>query len=381
MTRRRPFLLALPAVLLVLVVLALVAAPGLRRFAVPDARPDARAASEAAEPPQTVATVVAAAETWQPTIEAVGNLRALDGADLAFETAGIVDAISFGSGASVRRGMVLARLRLDDEPARLDQARAQADLAAVNLARDEKQFAAQAVSHAALDQDRATLLADRAAAASIEALIAEKTLVAPFDGTLGVRQVDLGQYLQPGTKVVTLQALDPIAADVFVPEADLARVRGGEAGHLAVAAWPGRDFAARVSALTPQVDQASRTVLVRALVPNADHALLPGMFATLRLVAGAPVAHLTLPQTAISYATYGSTVFVVTTDAHGRAVAHQRLVRPGEQRGDQIAVLAGIAAGDVVVSAGQLKLHDGTAVVVDNSVRPDGSADPHPPQE
>jgi membrane fusion protein, multidrug efflux system len=333
------------------------------------------------EPPQVVATAVATTMDWDNTVAAMGDLRALNGADLSFEAAGVVDAIGFASGQDVARGAVLARLRLDDETARLAQLRAEADLAAINLARDQKQFAAQAVSHAIVDQDHATLLADQAQVAAEQALIAEKTLVAPFAGRLGVRQVDLGQYLQPGTRVVTLQALDPIAADFFVPQQDVGALRVGAAVQFTTDAFPRRRFTARVSAITPQVDQASRTVLVRAIVGNADRALIPGMFVNVTVATGAPTPRLTLPLAAIAFAPYGDTVFVLRRDAGGQEVARQVLVTTGPARGDQVAVLRGLAAGDVVVSAGQTKLHDGTPVVVDNTVTPAAGADPVLPEE
>lgn len=333
------------------------------------------------EPPQMVATAVAKTLSWQPSLEAMGDLRALNGSDLSFEAAGVVDSIAFASGQDVPKGAVIARLRLDDEPAKLVQLRAQADLAAINLERDTRQFQAQAVSHAIVDTDHATLLADQAAIVAQQALIAEKTLVAPFAGRLGVRQVDLGQFLQPGTKVVTLQALDPIAADFYVPQQSLGGLHVGEPVAITTDAYPGRPFTAGVSAITPQVDQASRTVLVRAIVGNRDHALIPGMFVGVTLATGRPQMRLTLPQSAISFAPYGDTVFVVRHDAHGRAMVHQAAVATGARRGDQVAIVSGLAAGDVVVSAGQTKLHEGTPVVVNNTIQPDASVDLQLPEE
>ena len=334
-----------------------------------------------AEPPQVVATATATLMPWEASVAAMGDLRALNGADLSFETAGVLDGIAFASGQDVGKGAVIARLRLDDEAARLAQLRAQADLAAITLARDTKQFAAEAVSHAIVDTDHATLLADQAQVAAEQALIAEKTLVAPFAGRLGVRAVDLGEYLQPGTKVVTLQALDPIAADFYVPQQDLGALHAGAAVSVTTDAFPGRHFTATISAITPQVDQASRTVLVRAIVANADRVLIPGMFVSVTVTTGAPTMRLTLPAAAIAFAPYGDTVFVVRRNAAGRPIAREALVTTGGTRGDQVAVLAGLAAGDVVVSAGQTKLHDGTPIVVNNAVVPDASADPTVPEE
>ena len=333
------------------------------------------------EPPQTVATVRARRMVWRDRLDAVGNLRAVRGADLSAETAGIVDAIGFQSGADVSAGTVLLRLRLDEEPARLAELRANADLAALNLSRDTRENQAQAISHAVVDTDQATLAADRAQVQAEQALIEEKIVRAPFAGRLGVRQVDLGQYLQPGTAVVTLQALDPIYVDFYLPQSELAAIAVGETVHLSADSYPGREFEAKVSAIAPRVDQASRTVEVRATLPNADHALLPGMFASVRLDAGPPVERVTLPQTAIAFATYGSTVFVLAKGPDDRLVAHQVLVTTGDTRGEQVAVLSGLSGGETVVSAGQIKLHDGTPVVVNNAIAAPMSADPHPREE
>ena len=333
------------------------------------------------EPPQTVATVIARRMTWRDRLDAVGNVRAVRGADLSAETAGIVDATLFQSGADVTAGTVLLRLRLNDEPARLAELRANAELAQVNLTRDTRENQAQAVSHAVVDTDQATLAADRAQVQAEQALIEEKIVRAPFAGRLGVRQVDLGQYLQPGTTIVTLQALDPLYVDFYLPQSDLAALSVGEPVQVTTDAYPGRIFTATVSAVAPKVDQASRTVEVRATLPNTDHALLPGMFASVRLDAGPPVARVTLPQTTIAYATYGSTVFVVGPGQNGGRIAHQVLVTTGASRGEQVAILSGLSGGETVVSAGQLKLHDGTPVTVNNAVAAPMNADPHPREE
>ncbi len=339
------------------------------------------ASAVAAEPAQTVSTVVAQRQSWQPSLDLIGNLRAERGADLAFEVAGIVDAIGFASGQDVAAGALLVRLRLNDEPARLAQLRAQADLAATNLGRDSKQNAVQAVSQAVVDNDRSTLAADRAQVDAEQALMEEKVLRAPFAGRLGIRQVDLGQYLQPGASIVTLQALDPMFVDFPVPQQALAMLHVGDVADVSVDAYPGRRFVARVAAISPQVDAASRSATVRAALDNHDHALVPGMFATVHVAAGAAREAVTVPQTAIAYSTYGDTVYVLRHDAAGRLVAHQVLVTTGTERGDQVAVMAGLAAGDVVVSAGQLKLHDGSVVEVNNQVQPGGGANPQPAEE
>ena len=334
-----------------------------------------------AEPVQTVSAVEAVRTPWHSAVDAVGDLRAVRGADLSAETAGIVAEIDFTSGADVRAGTVLLRLRLNDEPGRLAQLRADADLAALNLNRDRREFQAQAVSHAVVDTDTATLAADRAQVDAEQALIEEKIVRAPFDGKLGVRQVDLGQYLQPGTAIVTLQALDPIYVDFYLPQAQLGYVAAGATVEVTVDTYPGRVFTAHVSALAPKVDAASRTAQVRATIANPDHALLPGMFAQVRLRTGAARSLVTLPQTAVTYATFGDTVFVVVPGRGGRRVARQVLVRTGPSRGEQVAILSGLSGGETVVTAGQIKLHEGTPVEIDNAVPMGARAQPNPPEE
>ncbi len=338
--------------------------------------------ARAAEPTQTVTAIEAPLLAWRPHLDAVGNLRAVRGADMSAEVAGIVDRIHFTSGQDVHAGDILVELRLNDEPGRLAAARAAASLAAINLGRDQRQFSAQAVSRAVVDADQSMLDQDRAQVAQVPALIDEKIVRAPFDGRLGVRLVDPGEYLAPGTAMVTLQMLDPIYMDFYVPQGSIEAVHVGADARATVDGLPGHDFPARVLAITPRVDQASRTVLVRATLANPDHALLPGMFASIRIQSvAAPTRLVTIPQSALSFTTYGDTVFVARPDAKGVLVARQVLVRTGATRGDQIAILSGIAPGERVVTAGQIKLHDGTPVAIDDKVMPSDAASPNPPEE
>ncbi len=333
----------------------------------------------AQEPIAVVSTMVAHALPWQENMQAVGTLRAARGADLAAEVPGIVDWIGFDSGADVAEGATLLRLRPNDDAAKLAELQAAADLAASNLARDTKQFRAQAVSQATLDADDAALRRAKAQVAQQAALMTEKTIRAPFAGRLGLRQVDLGQYLPAGTMVVTLQALDPLYADFYVPQQALAKLRPGLAVHLAVDAYPGRDFAGHVLAISPKLDQASRMAQVRAQIANPDHALMPGMFANVTADAGTPHRWVTVPNAAIVYNPYGSLVYVVNPGS--KPTVRQVLVKTGAVRGDQVAVLEGLKDGDVIVTSGQIKLRQGTAIAVNNAVQPAFDAAPHPQDE
>ena len=339
---------------------------------------------QAASAPQTVSTVTAANTAWQSQVRAIGTLRAVRGADLSAQAAGVVDSIEFDSGNDVPAGKVLLKLRPNDDFAKLDQLEAAAELAAQTLKRDQEQFTAQAVSQAVIDTDVSTVKAARAQVVAQRALIDEKIVKAPFAGRLGIRQIDLGQYLAAGTTVVTLQALDPILIDFYVPQQALREVRPGQAISANVDTFPGVAFPGVIESINSKVDPASRNVQVRASFANADHRLVPGMFASVAIDAGAATNEITLPQTAITYNPYGNTVFVVehgTSGGKTRDTVQQRFVKLGETRGDQVAVLSGIAPGDVVVSAGQMKLRNGTAIAVNNTVQPTDQPKPTPPNE
>ncbi len=334
-----------------------------------------------ASPPQTVSATRAALSQWQPRIEAVGSLRALNGADLSLEVSGVVDSIAFKSGDDVKEGDVLLKLRSDDDLAKLQSLQAVADLNEITYERDQKQFKLQAVSQATIDTDVANLKNAKAQVAQQQAILDKKTLRAPFAGHLGIRAVDLGQYLGAGTTIVTLQALDPIFMDFFVPQQAVDQIRIGQRVDVKVDAYKDRTFAGEISALNPRVDASSRNVQVRATLKNADHKLLPGMYATVEIVTGAPQDLITLPQTAITYNPYGDTVYIVVTkgaDATGKPqqTVRQTFVTTGPTRGDQVAILKGVNDGDMVVTSGQLKLHNGSVVFIDNSVTPTAEASP-----
>jgi membrane fusion protein (multidrug efflux system) len=330
-----------------------------------------------ANPPQTVSTMTAGLQDWQPQVAAVGSLRAVNGADLSLEVSGIVDRIDFSSGDDVAAGAVLLRLRADDDAAKLQALQATADLAQITYDRDVKQWKAQAISQAAVDSDTFNLKNARAQVEQQKAMLDKKLLRAPFAGHLGIRAVDVGQYLNAGTVVVTLQALDPIFADFFLPQQALDQIRIDQAVALKVDTYPGQTFAGKIAAINPQVDAGSRNVQVRATLGNPDRRLLPGMYATIDIDVGTPQHHITLPQTAIAYNPYGSTVFLI--EQQGAAhTARQSFVTTGATRGDQVAVLSGVKPGDVVVTSGQLKLHNGSPVTIDNSVQPTSDAAPAP---
>jgi membrane fusion protein (multidrug efflux system) len=340
--------------------------------------------SALSDPPQTISATKAGFGEWQPKIEAVGALRAVKGADLSLEVSGVVESIAFNSGDDVAEGAPLLKLRTADDVARLHSLEAMAELNDLTYDRDQKQFKMQAVSQATLDTDAANLKNAKAQVAQQQAIIDKKFLRAPFAGHLGIRAVDLGQYLGPGTVIVTLQALDPIFVDFFVPQQSVDQVRLGQPVIVKVDAFKEQTFAGEISAINPKVDTGSRNVQIRATLKNPDHKLLPGMYATVEIATGAPKNYVTLPQTAITYNPYGDTVYVVVDDkaksADGKPqrIARQTFVIVGPTRGDQVAVLKGVDEGDTVVTAGQIKLHNGSVVLIDNSVVPTADAAPVP---
>src|SRR5579859_593782 len=339
--------------------------------------------------PVTVATMTAAAQDWQPEAKTVGSLRAINGADLSLDIAGVVDQINFNSGDEVKAGTVLARLRLEDDPAKLEALRAAANLAEINYKRDQQQLKAQAISQAVLDTDEANLRSAKAQVAQQEAAMEKKVLRAPFDGRIGIRQVDLGQYLAAGTIIVTLQQLDPIYADFYLPEQQLAILKTGAKVDLNADAYADKTFVGKIIAIDPKVDPQSRNVQVRARFDNGDRQLVPGMYAKVSVDRGASERLVTVPAAAVTYNPYGSTLYVVDDitgnpdkdgvykDDKGQPAQfniHQTFVTTGQARGDQIAIVKGVKDGEVVVVSGQVKLRNGVKVVVNNKVLPSADA-------
>ncbi|MHB1205876.1 MAG: efflux RND transporter periplasmic adaptor subunit [Rhodospirillaceae bacterium] len=344
-------------------------------------------------PVQTVSTTVAKMEDWQPTLSAVGSLRAVRGADLSFEVPGIVDEVLFNSGDEVKAGTVLVRLRSEDDQARLASLQAAADLANTTLARDRKQLEAKAISQAALDVAASNAKTSQAAVAEARATLNKKVVRAPFDGKVGVRLVDVGQYLNPGTAVVTLQALDPIYADFFMPPQQASQLTVGLKAMVRLDADAATHIDGEISAINPKVETASRNVLVRATLRNPGSKLLPGTSVNIEINAGKPARYITVPQTAVTFNPYGNTIYLAVEDkdekgqpkkddkGQPKVVARQAFVVTGPTRGDQVAVFEGIKEGDTVVTAGQLKIQNGTSLVINNAVQPTNNPKPKPVDE
>lgn len=363
--------------------------------------------------PQTVSTIEVQAQPWQSQLKSVGTLSPVRGADLASEVAGLVRSVNFKSGQDVPAGALLVQLSADSDAAQLQALQAAADQAETALKRDQAQLAVRAVSQAQVDADTNNLKAARAQVAQQAANVAKKAIRAPFAGRLGITALQPGQYVNAGATLVTLQTLDPIHVDFSLPQQQLAGLAVGQAVTLAVDAFAGQRFAGTINAINPKVDPATRTVQVQATVANPRRDLLPGMFAEVRVNLGNAQPQLTLPQTAITYNPYGSTVFVVekasavqaraaasaasaasgamaaatppapaASAANGeQLVAQQVFVETGPTRGDQVAITKGLTAGQQVVTSGQIKLKNGTPVVVDNRVQPANNPNPTPQEK
>jgi membrane fusion protein (multidrug efflux system) len=348
--------------------------------------------------PQTVSTIRLQPLAWQPGLNAVGTINAVNGVNVTTEVAGMVREVRARSGQDVRAGQVLVQLNADADAAQLRSLQASADLAATVLKRDRAQMAAEAVSQALIDNDNADLSVKQALVAQQAALLAKKTIRAPFSGRLGILNVNAGQYLTPGDKIVSLQALDSVHVDFSLPQDQLRGLAPGQVVNVSTSTYGNEIFAGKLSAISPKIDPSTRSILVEATVSNPGRRLLPGMFARATVDVGQEQRHLTLPQSAITYNPYGSTVFVVgaaghadagnaasaparSTPAAGARVVRQVFVTTGETRGDQVAIVKGLQEGDEVVTSGQLKLRNGSPVLIDNSVQPANSPSPQPQEQ
>jgi len=333
-------------------------------------------------PPEAVTTIVAEQEEWPATLSAIGTVAAVQGVTVSADLPGIVDRIAFDSGKTVQQGEVLALLDTRQEQAQLAAAEAQLQLARLNFDRMQGLVEEDAVSRAEFDGASAAHKQAEARLREIRATIDRKTIRAPFTGVLGIRQVNLGQYLTAGDAVVPLQSLNPIYVNFGVPQQDASQMRPGRVVRIRVGDLGDVEFGGRVSALDSVVDQTTRNVQVQATLANPGGKLRPGMFVQAQVMLGVSQPVIALPASAINYAPYGDSVFVVTDlkDPNGQTYrgVRQQVVKLGGARGDQIAVLSGINPGEEIVTSGVFKLRNGAAVRVNNTVQPANSRAPKP---
>jgi membrane fusion protein, multidrug efflux system len=333
-------------------------------------------------PVESVSTILVEADSWVRSIESVGSLRAVQGADLSTETSGIVSRILFENGQEVREGDLLVELDTGAEQATLRSAEAEADLARTVFERTKSLRGSNAVPQSDLDAAASQLRKVTALVEQLRADISKKQVRAPFSGRLGIRDVNLGQFVNNGDKIVSLQSLDPIHVDFLLPQQLISSLAPGQKLLLLTDAYPGREFQGELTAINSEVDRITRNIRLQGTLKNSDGALRPGMFARVEIFQGGADEVLRVPLTAVSRASYGDSVFVVLekpgADGETELFVEQRFVRTGRTMGDFIAVTEGLNEGDTVVSAGAFKLRNGSAVRMENSLAPKPSTSPTP---
>ncbi|AVX90801.1 MULTISPECIES: efflux RND transporter periplasmic adaptor subunit [unclassified Pseudomonas] len=328
------------------------------------------------KPPISVAVARATEQPWQMRLPTVGSLKALQGVELSLEVAGTVTELKFESGQKVKAGQPLLQLDSAVEAALLETAKADLGLAQLDFGRGSQLIDSRAISKGEYDRLSAVLQKERATVNQLNAALAKKRIVAPFSGTIGIRQVDIGDYLASGTKIATLQDLSSLYADFYVPEQSVPKLAIGQPVQIGVAAYPGQTFPGAISAINPIVESTTRNILVRATLANPDGKLLPGMFASLDVLLPDPQQHIVVPESAITYTLYGNSLYVVgqqkaedgsvVKDDQGQPVliAERRFIETGERRDGLVMINKGVQSGEQVVTAGQIKLDNGAHIAI-----------------
>jgi membrane fusion protein (multidrug efflux system) len=334
-------------------------------------------------PPTTVSSTVVKEEDWAPTLSAVGSVSAVQGAIVATELGGVVSKIGFENGSTAKKGDVLVQLDTSAEDAQLHSAEADLELARADLVRSRDLAARKVISRADSDAAESKFNRLQAVVDQMHSNIRKKTLVAPFDGQLGIRQINVGQSIDARQPVVQLTALDPVYVDFALPQQELSKLASGLEATVQTDALPGREFKGKLTALNSMVDTVTRNVTLQATLGNPDHALKPGMFVKIEIVLPEKGKTLVIPGSAVSYAPYGDSVFVIDKKKDPKTgketqTLRQAFVRIGEARGDFVSVTQGLKAGDEVVSTGVFKLRNGTPVTVNNDLAPKPQMNPTP---
>jgi membrane fusion protein (multidrug efflux system) len=332
-------------------------------------------------PPETISSAVARTEKWQATVGAVGSITTSQGVNVVAEMPGSVTEIAFESGALVEKGALLVRLDTSSEEAQLRALEAQTDLARINAERARKLRVENTVSQSELDTAEANLKQAQANADNVRATIAKKTIRAPFAGRLGIRQVNLGEYVEAGkTTIVSLQALETVYAEFSLPQQELARLTPGLKVQLTADTYPGKQFEGTLTSLNPDLDATTRAIRLQATFENKEHLLRPGMFVRAEVLLPQEQDVLIIPTPSVLSAPYGDSVYVITpsTNAAGGLVARQQFIRTGRMRGDYVSVEAGLKEGDKVASSGLFKLRNGSSVVENNELAPKTEQAPKP---
>ena len=334
-------------------------------------------------PPTTVSSATVKEEDWAPTLSAVGSLSAVQGAIIAAELGGVVSEIKFENGGVAKKGDVIMKLDASQEEALLRSSEAEAELARQDLERTRGLASEKVVSKAELDAAESKFNRLNAVVDQMRSTIRKKTLVAPFDGQLGIRQVNVGQMINAGQQVVPLTSLDALFADFALPQQYLGQLKPGLEVHVTTDALPGRVFGGKLTAINSMVDSSTRNITLQATLENPDHALRPGMFAKAEVTLPEKHKALVVPGSAISYAPFGDSVFVIEKKKDEKSgketqVIRQQFVRVGEARGDFVAITQGLKAGETVVSTGVFKLRNGMTVTINNDLAPNPQINPNP---
>jgi len=333
-------------------------------------------------PPSAVTTIVAKQETWPSTLSVVGTTAPVHGVTVSADLPGTVDTITFDSGSFVHEGDVLVKLDTRQERAQLAALEAQRDLAKINYDRTQQLVNEGVISRQEYDKSTAEQKQTEANVGEIKATIQRKTIRAPFSGILGIRQVNLGQYMSAGTAIVSLQALNPIYANFNVPQQVMSQMRPGQSVRISTDGASGHAYTGRVNALESTVDESTRNVQVQATLANADNKLRPGMFVQVEVGVGAERTLFPLPASAINYAAFGDSVYIVTDlkgpDGKTYRGVRQQFVKIAGARGDQVGIVSGLNQGDEVVTSGAFKLRNGAAVAVNNKIQPGNNPSPTP---
>ncbi len=357
-----------------------------------------KAAQKAGPPPEMVGTDVAQTQNWEGTVNAVGSVASVKGVSVSNDAPGVVTHIGFESGQMVKEGQSLVELDTSVERTQLASAKARLDLAQINVGRSRNLVASKSIAQSALDNDEAQLKAATTDIDQINAQIARKTVRAPFSGRLGIRNVNLGQYLNPGTAITVLEGVDAVYVDFSLPQQRLANIHVGMPVRISIETKDTDDAGAAdmppldgtISAVDPTVDALTRQMKLRAALPNGSDALRPGMFVNVTVLLPVQGMETVIPQTALVHAAYGDSVFIIedkkADDTTARTsptgapikMARQQFVRTGDSRGDFLAIVDGVQAGQEVVTAGAFKLKNGSSVIVDNQVKANASLAPHP---
>ncbi len=366
--------------LMLLVVGLFIAAIGTYKFL--QIRAAIASGSSYSPPPEAVTTVVTKSENWSTSLAGIGSVEAVHGVTVSADLAGVVRSVEFQSGRNVAAGQTLVRLETGQEQAGLRQTEAQRDLANLNLERAKKLLAKSLIAQAEFDRMQAEARVADANVAAIRATIARKTVRAPFSGVLGIRQVDLGQRVNEGDPIVSLQAIDPVYVNFSLPQTDVAQLKTGTPVRVTADSGRGLDLPGTITAINSVIDENTRNIQVQATLRNPGGRLKPGMFVDVAVELAGTEQVIALPSSSINFAPYGNSVYVVSELKNPKGKAYkgvsQRFVKTGRGRGDQVAILSGLKPGEEVVTSGVFKLRPGAGVVVNNKIQPSNSPNPRP---